>query len=166
MILNKISFIFLTLIFVTKNENAFTQNLTFSDLSYIIAHRIDESDTYLGKKGYEFLKYTEKDEDYSCPTTEWAFSRNISTDKADAFIARYCEDINEGFVWYQPKNKKAFEDFKSECLKLGFRFITKEYEPKVGAINFIYQNKNYKIQFASGLNRDNSNVYSITLHKL
>lgn len=166
MFLKHYFFILLLSSFFSITENTFAQKLSFNDLAYCLSHRIDEIDTYLGNKGYEFFKYTEKEVDYGCPTTTWAYSREISDNRADAFIARYCENINEGFVWYQPKDKRALEDIKSECLKKGFKFISKKFETSIGAIIFMYKNNNYKIEFTSGLNKYNSNVYSVTLHNL
>lgn len=147
-------------------QKSFSQKLNFTDLEYCLIHRIDESDTYLAKRGYEFMKYEEKKDTYSCANTEWAFARNTSNNRAASFISKYCDEPNEGFVWFQPVDKKAFEAIKTECLKLGFKFKSKIFETEVGALNFVYVTKKYKIEFASGINNDNTNVYSITLHKL
>ena len=151
---------------IIASQNLFSQKLFFTDLEYCLTHRIDQSDTYLAKKGYDFMKYNEKENTYSCAYTEWAFARNTNNNRAAAFITKHCDEPNEGFVWFQPFDKKTFEAIKTECLLLGFKFKTKIFEKEVGALNFVYISKRYKIEFASGINDDNTNVYSITLHKL
>ncbi len=153
------------LVFITFN-NSFSQKLNFTDLEYCLNHRVDEVDSYLARRGYEFVTYIEKDNTYSCSTTKWAFDRNIYDNYALAFLNKFCDEKNEGFVWFQPFDKNNFESIKSECLKLGFKFSSKTFDKEIGALNFEYIYKNYKIKFASGLNSDNSNVYAISLSKL
>ncbi len=156
--------IIIPIFFFFTISKSFSQSLNLSDLAYLYSHRTDEADTYISKKGYEFKHH--KENDGTCSETGWSFERNrTDISRAKAFLNKYCDEANYGFIWFQPFDKINFENIKSDCIKNGFKFISQEYSTSVGALSFIYRNKEYQIEFSSGL-LNNENVYSITYKKI
>lgn len=142
------------------------QALSFSDLKYILQHTTVNVDSYLANKNYYFMKSKEGETSEDCPSTTWAFKRNTENNRANSFIVKHCDDADAGFIFYQFGDKQIFENIKSYCESQSFKFIKKSVN-QYGTMWFTYHSDKYKIEFGSSLDdKNNENVYIITLENL
>ncbi|HVA98045.1 MAG TPA: DUF4431 domain-containing protein [Bacteroidia bacterium] len=144
------------------NTPCLAQSLTYQDLKFVMEHSVEDADNYLSKK--DFLYYrTENEENRDCKTIFWSLNRDSYSNRAVAFISKYCFEPNNGFVWCQLGDRKSFDNIKSSCRALKFRQSTTEIDT-LGSLCTTYQNDKYNIEFCSGLNSGtNRNDYTITL---
>ncbi len=136
----------------------YTQSLSFFDLKYLLTHNVDDADTYITKKGYKFDS-VEKFE--FCDEMGWSYNRNTQNNKAISFVYKHCFDANKGFIYYQPEDRKDYDQIRDYCKSIGFNFTKTEITPH-NSLNIMYENNEYKIEFGSGIN-EGRNVYKINL---
>jgi len=125
-------------------------------------HSVEDADNYLSKKDFLYYK-TENEENRDCKTMFWSLNRNSYSNRAVAFISKYCFEPNKGFVLYQLGDRKSFDNIKSSSKALNFRQSNTEID-SLGSLCTTYENDKYNIEFCSGLNTGNNrNEYTITL---
>lgn len=157
--------LFLFLLFLSFSIESKSQDLTFLDLKYLLEHNVESSDTFISQKNFIYHK-VKKGENLECDVMIWSYDRNINNNKATAFLAKCCYQANEGFIWYQFSNKKTFDKIKEYCKSIGFT-LSKTETSVLNKLCITFENKNYNIEFCSGLNDEtNINDYTITLKKI
>jgi hypothetical protein len=138
------------------------QNLSLTDLKYLLEHDVESADSYITTKGFKYHK-AQKGENGSCDAMTWSFNRDIDNDNAESFIAKNCYKANYGFIWYQFVNNNTFERIKNNCKNLGYKLTKTEISP-FNDLCTTFENLKYKIKFCSGLEEEtNKNGYIITL---
>lgn len=157
--------IFLLILFTSFSLTSFSQNLTLTDIKYLFEHNVENCDSYLAKKSFYFMESKDAKLGEPCSSTNWAYKRNSSNNRAQAFIIKNCDGANEGFIFFQFADKNIFESIKSVCKMQGYKFVNKRTNV-YGTVWFTFESKNYKIEFGSSLDDvSNENVYIITFEK-
>jgi hypothetical protein len=162
---NKILKFTLVLFIITINIKSYSQEivspkLNYFDFKYLLEHNIEESDTYLSKKNFEFQTVSKAED---CDATVWSFKRNIKNDSSVAFISKNCSEANKGFIWYQTSDKKLYDKIKEQCKELGFNYSRSETN-ELNQLCLYYEGIKFKIKFCSGIHpTSNKNVYIIVL---
>ena len=123
------------------------QNLSLSDLKYLLEHDVESADTYITAKGFNYHK-AQKVKNGDCDTITWSFGRDVNNDWAESFIAKSCYKANYGFVWYQLDDRATFDKIKNNCKNLGYNLTKTETSPFKDLCT-TFENSKHKTEFCS-----------------
>jgi hypothetical protein len=153
-------FIFITLYNKSYSQDIVYLKLNYKDFEYLIEHNIEEADTYLSKKNFEFQTVNKSQ---NCDATVWSFKRDIKNDASVAFISKNCSEANTGFIWFQSSDKRIYDSIKEQCKIMGFKYSRSDTND-FNQLCLYYEGTKYKIKFCSGMHpNSNKNVYIIVL---
>jgi hypothetical protein len=154
--------LFCLIVFLISSQSIFSQVLTLFDLTYLLEHDIESSDTYITEKGFRYDE-VKKGENGKCDAMFWSYNRNPLNNKSVAYISKYCFEANYGFIWYQLIDKLTFDKIKRDCKSKGFKLVNTEVN-ELNNYSAIFENNEYKIKFTSGLDSTTKrNFYIINL---
>lgn len=145
------------------SNSGYSQWLNFNDLKYIYSNDIESVDSYLTKKGFEFLNRDESKNEFgkTHESTTWYFKgkgRNNTT-----FIAKSCDSPKCGISWYQLPNLKIYTQIRDSIKKQGFKLQNTNLN-ELGDFEYIYSNREYQIKFSTEHEND-INTYFITFSR-
>jgi hypothetical protein len=116
----KKAFLLAIISFVCINVKA--QSLNLDQLLYIIKQDVDEVDTYLSNKRWNFSSTEELSENSTMVT--WSFSPNTyDSEKAEAWLNVNFYLDGSNWLYYQTQNKETFNLIKQKVLSIGMEKI-------------------------------------------
>ena len=137
------NFIF-TIIFYLISTTIFGQNFTLSELIKINNYQLDDFDTYVTKKGYQ---YFENDNTDFADVTSYVFYVN---GVKKSYISKFhYKTRTKEMVSFQTGNNTTYLKIKSDLKILGFKFIITE--TNNGTTFFNYKKGNIEISLASSV---------------
>ena len=154
----------LYLVLIFSAFDGLSQNLAFTDLVYLLEHNVEDADTYITNKGFQYHE-VKKTENINCDIIVWSFNRNIGNNSALSFIAKHCYKSSFGFIWYQLElgDRPTFNKIKDYCKAMEFSLVKAETNP-FNDLCTTFEGTKYKIEFCSGLDEGtNKNSYNITI---
>lgn len=141
----------------------FSQDFTLAELIKINNYKIDDFDTYVTQKGYEY--YENKNTNFSDVTSYVHYVNGVKKSYISKF---YYKTQTKEMVSFQTGKNTTYLKIKAELKLLGFKFIdTETYE---GTTFFNYKKGNIEIALASFVQentyRDKLTTYEISVTKI
>ncbi len=142
---------------------SFGQSFTISELININNYQLDDFDTYITQKGYQYYKNNNTD---FAESTSYVYYIN---GKKKAYITKYkYKQYNKKMVSFQTDNNSTYLKIKSELKTIGFKFINSE--SYKGTTFFNYKKGNIEVSLASSVQVSNYgrnlNNYEISISKI
>ncbi len=141
----------------------FSQELTASDLTKLKEMNLNDSETLLSNKKFDFKEVRESDDNEKY----YAFAFNLDKygDKGDEYIViSIDENENSVFYVYYQLEKEGWTKLKNSLSKLGYKKTKTESESD-GSITTKYSNSKFDFSFNVGKtqNDENESVFIYTL---
>jgi hypothetical protein len=125
-------------LFILAQTQSFSQNLTIAELTKLIDYSIDEFDTYLTQKGYQY--YGATDIGYSAKVS---YAYNSGVGEQYAYVSLYDFHNSETeLLCLQTANKSIYLKIKTELKTLGYKFVNSTSSSEPSTQNLHYSKKN------------------------
>lgn len=137
------------------------QKLTITDLSKLKLLSLNNGETILSQKKFEFKEASDPKENRK----DYTFSHNLDKygDIGDEYLVLSFNEVENKpyLVWYQLP-KKGWQILQNTLAGLGYKKIKTEIESD-GWLSTIYKKSNLIITFSSGKSSENNGVFAYTL---
>jgi hypothetical protein len=150
-------FIF-TIIFYFISTTIFGQNFTLSEMIKINNYQLDDFDTYVTQKGYQYFET--ENTDYANATSYVFYVNGVKKSYISKF---YYKTKPKEMVSFQTGNTATYLKIKSDLKILGFKFINTETND--GTTFFNYEKGNIEISLASSV-QENSYGNKLTNYEI
>lgn len=151
--------IFFALLFMFS-FNIKAQQLSLKDLIFLLNCNLEQADSLLSAKKYEY--YKQKSDTTS--TSLWAFNATKYTNakyqeeiKANRFLRKWWKK-DDNPISYGLAVKDDYENLRKECKKNGFVY-SHSYVDDDDCLTHVFNNKKYRIIFSSSNDKDKSLNY-------
>lgn len=153
----------LTAVLMLLITESFAQDFTLAELIKINNYKIDNFDTYVTQKGYQY--YDNKNTDFKDQTSYVHYINGVKKSYISKF---YYKTQNKEMVSFQTGKNTTYLKIKAELKSLGFKFINTESND--GTTFFDYKKGNIEISLNSSVqeNRygDKLTTYEISVKKI
>jgi len=128
------------------------QRITYSDLKYIITHRVAQVDDYFSKRGYSFGGV----DTFGVDRNHYSYSyiKRGKTSKSDKYVGK--EAVNNVFCKssFYTNSQSEYLQFKSDIIKNGFKFSETRLD-KSGSLINVYSKGVYSLEIWIRRNKPN-----------
>lgn len=154
--------ILFSIIFYFISTAIFGQNFTLSELIKINNYHLDDFDTYVTQKGYQY--YENDNTDFADATSYVFYVNGVRKSYISKF---YYKTQTKEMVSFQTGNNATYLKIKSELKTLGFKFINTE--TNKGTTFFNYKKGEIEVALASSVQEnsygDKLTIYEISVSK-
>ncbi|WP_316814059.1 hypothetical protein [Pedobacter heparinus] len=135
---------------------AFSQRVTYSDLKYILSSTIEETETYVLKKGFSYAGVN----DYS-NATSYEFSKNSKHSINYMSVSKYvCEDFTFQAYFFSVL-QSDYTALKAYIKSIGYKLKSTERDGQ--ATIFTYRKGNLDMEFTAAMSSLKEPIYSVVL---
>ena len=141
--------------------NISAQDISFSDMKLLLNSNISESEDFLISKGYKFFNYEKR---YDCQNYDFAYDKNLHSDKAYGFVTINICPSNETTIIQSTSNERLIPKIKSEAVNSGLKYLKSE--PIEGKMIHYYGNNIYFLMVLSQKSDEGFTTYEIGLERI
>ena len=153
------SLLYLICYFFLLTSISVAQGLNLSDLSKLAEMSVNDGETFLTNKKFEFSQILKDNENW----IDYAFGLNLNEygNGEEYLVLSFDQNGNKRMVWYQ-LSKQGWQKLKDSLNSLGYKKIKTEAEPD-GSLSTEYENTKFTLIFTSGASKENFGVFTYTL---